>query len=200
VLGSAKDTQAFKEALARRIEKAKRKQDARREIEQAKEQARIDNALAWIVEQADLPARMRRAAAEGRSGALDEVADYLTQALGKEAQRLAREALPNWRPEWATYVDTYDFEVPERVPSDDAYAVRDALVEGQASMRAAALADDGGEIEVSECGRADIAPTGKSVWRGAVRVTVRHRQLGIDMRATVLTEPLAYGGESEDER
>lgn len=144
---------------------------------------------AWAAQAEVLPPNVRRAAQEGVDVKVElkrivgtAIRAYLTaiaSPLGGDVPKVV-----------------YEPKASERVPSDRAYAIRDALEAARDGVAAAALVP-GTEVSVGPFERVDISESRSVVMRGAVCVHIHVQYLG-DMSEYVLTEP-ANLPEDEDE-
>jgi hypothetical protein len=166
---------------------ARRTQEA--EEASAKEAARAAM-REWASTCVELPARIRRAASDGL-----DVYPAVKRHLGDSVRACLRYVAGALG---GDVVDTYSIECIDRVPSDEAYAIFDALTAAKDRIVAAAIVP-GVTVTVGPFVRADIAEKGHAVWRSAVDVTVSHPWFG-DLGDHVLTEPVAPEEDDEDER
>lgn len=154
----------------------------------AKEAAR-EALRQWASTCNELPARIRRAASDGLN-VYPAVKRYLGDAVRACLLEIAE-------PLGGDIVDTYGTpETSDRVPSDEAYAILDALTEAKEQIAAAALVP-GVEVTVGPFARVDVFSLRATMYRSAVDVTVNHPWLG-DLGDYVLTEP-ANLPEAEDD-
>jgi len=185
-----KEDVAIEAARAAREAAAEREAVAAAEREAKKEQIKAE-IQTWSLACDALPARIRRAASEGL-----EIKPELTKYLAESVATKVTEIL-----------DTagYGGEITEicgnpspreGVPSDQAYAILDALSERQQEIAESALIP-GVDVEVRGFFVVDIALHGKDVYRSVVDVIVRHRWAR-DLGCYVLTEPRDMD-EDEDE-
>lgn len=141
----------------------------------------------WASTCEQLPTRIRRAAADGI-----DVYAAVKRVVGDSVREAILEVVG---PLGGDIVDVYDTEKSDRVPSDEAYAIFDALAERKQAIADAAILPDA-EVTVGPMLRVDISSTSSTAYRSAVEVAVQVPWLG-DVGDYVLTEP-AYPEDSDD--
>jgi hypothetical protein len=97
--------------------------------------------------------------------------------------------------------DYCSFETRDRVPSQEAYQIRDAVEAAIPLIVAAIPFPKAVQVELSGFGKLDVTPHERSTeWRAGFEVTVRHPWLeGGSFAMAVLTEPLERDSEEEEE-
>lgn len=193
-----KEEVAIEAARAAREAAAEREAAAAAEREAKKEQIRAE-IRTWALECDALPARIRRAASEGL-----EIKPELTKYLAECVATKVTEILHVGRPYpcnagcGGEITEICGNPSPrEGVPSDQAYAILDALSEKKQEIAESALIHDV-EVEVRGFFVADIALRGEAVYRSVVDVIVRHKWFR-DLGCYVLTEPRDDEDEDDDE-
>jgi hypothetical protein len=180
---------AIEAARAAREAAAEREAVAAAEREAKKEQIRAE-IRTWAMECDALPARIRRASSDGLE-IKPELTKYLAECVATKVTEILDAA-------------GYGGEITEicgnpspreGVPSDQAYAILDALSARKQDIAESALIP-GVDVEVRGFFVADIALRGEAVYRSVVDVIVRHRWAR-DLGCYVLTEPRDDDDEDE---
>lgn len=162
---------------------------------EAADNARRAQVAAWAIrhgEKINFPGTILRAAREGRDvyrAVCNEIEDRVFLAV----RRLVSDNVDDD----AIGLTTYGKASDARVPTERAYAIRDALVAGGESIILAA-ALPGASVVVGDFERYDVANERKAVWRTGVDVVVTHPWfLDYDFGLRVLTEPLNYSPDAD---
>ena len=177
--------QAAKEAE----EVAEKEAKEAKEAAEAERKERAKAALqTWAGSSSVLPHRVRRAANEGMD-VRSEVLRLARAGLRTAIENVTRRTLDETGD---IFVNWYNCRVREDVPSNEAYALFDALTAATPALAEAAMLP-GAKVTVGPFVRVDVAPKGPDVWRSAVRVTLTHEWLKTGtLTLHPLSEPLDY--------